>query len=219
MARVSALAVALVAVAAAMLVRDVAAITFHLEPGSTRCFTEELGTLHRVQLHYRMAKTHSAFVSVSITSPDKVVIFQQKHAEREYSHYFHPISAGDHAVCFTSVEKASRSAADFKVVLSLLPEYEVESQKPHDPASTDKKSNDKNKALMNQARYIENNLEALHNEYRYLISRETRMRHTNETTNSRTVWVSMLTIGFLVVVRGLHHFTLRRYLKAKKILE
>eukprot|EP00672_Neobodo_designis_P021755 CAMPEP_0174830670 /NCGR_PEP_ID=MMETSP1114-20130205/2653_1 /TAXON_ID=312471 /ORGANISM="Neobodo designis, Strain CCAP 1951/1" /LENGTH=218 /DNA_ID=CAMNT_0016064473 /DNA_START=33 /DNA_END=689 /DNA_ORIENTATION=- len=206
-------------VVAACLAAPAAAITFHLAPGTTRCFTEELGTLHRVQLHYKMAKAHAAFVSVSITSPDKVVIFQQKHAERDFTHYFHPITAGDHAVCFNSVEKASRSATDFKVVLSLLPEYEVESQKPHDPTQSATGHNDKNKALMNQARYIEQNLDALHNEYRYLIAREGRMRITNETTNSRTVWVTMLTIGFLAIVRGLHHYTLRRYLKAKKILE
>jgi hypothetical protein len=219
MARIAASVLVLVAVTLGLLASSAQAITFHLAPGTSRCFTEELGTLHRVQLHYRMAKAHAAFVSVSITSPDKVVIFQQKHADRELSHYFHPISAGDHAICFNSVEKASRSAADFKVVLSILPEYEVDSQKPHDPKSDDKKHNEKNRALMNQARYIESNIDALHNEYKYLISREARMRITNDSTSDRTVWVTIMTIAFLAVVRGLHHFTLRRYLKAKKILE
>jgi hypothetical protein len=197
-----------------------AAITFHLAPGGTRCFTEELGTLHRVQLFYRMAKSHAAFVSVSITSSDKVIIFQQKTAEKEYAHYFHPIKAGEHAVCFTSVEKASKSASDFSVVFSLLPEYEVDSQKPHDyVAASGTKENDLNRPLMNQAQYIEQNLEALHNEYKYLKQREARMRTTTETVNSRTAWVTILTIIVVGGIRLLHHYTLKRYLKAKKFLD
>ena len=205
---------------AAVAVASADALTFHLAPGGSRCFTEELGTLHRVQLYYRMAKSHAAFVSVAITSPDKVVIFQQKHAERQYSHYFHPISAGEHAVCFTSTEKASRSTPDFSVTVSMLPEYEVEAQRPRDyKEAVDKKTNDHNKALMNQARYIESNLDALHNEYRYLKQREVKMRDTNESTNTRTVVITVITIAFLGVVRGLHHYTLRRYLKTKKILD
>lgn len=203
----------------ALVATQSAAMTFHLAPGHTRCFTEELGTLHRVQLYYRMAKSHAAFVSVSITSPDKVVIFQQKHAEKEFHHFFHPIKAGDHAVCFTSVEKASKSVPDFAVAFSLLPEYEVESQKPKDYSSEGPKANEHNRPLMNQAKYIETNLDALHNEYQYLKQRDQAMRQTNESTNTRTVWVTVFTIGFLAVVRGLHHYTLRRYLKAKKILE
>lgn len=208
-----------VAIFAALAAVPSAAMTFHLAPGTARCFTEELGTLHRVQLYYRMAKSHAAFVSVSITSPDKVVIFQQKHAEKEYHHFFHPIKAGDHAVCFTSVEKASKSVPDFAVVFSLLPEYEVESQKPKDYMAEGPKSNEHNRPLMNQAKYIETNLDALHNEYQYLKQRDMAMRHTNESTNTRTIWVTVLTISFLGIVRGLHHYTLRRYLKAKKILE
>jgi hypothetical protein len=200
-------------------VAPAAAMTFHLKPGDTRCFTEELGTLHRVQLFYRMAKSHAAFVSVTITSPDKAVIFQQKHADKELSHFFHPITAGDYAVCFTSIEKATRSTGDFSVVFSVLPEYEVNSQKPIDYSQPDVKHNEFNRPLMNQARYIEQNLEALHNEYKYLKEREAQMRHTNESTNSRTVWVTAMTIMFLGLVRSLHHYTLRRYLKAKKILD
>ena len=196
-----------------------AAVTFHLTPGGTRCFTEELGTLHRVQMYYKMAKSHAAFVSVSITSPEKTVVFQQKTAEKEYHHWFHPITAGEYAVCFNSVERAGKSVPDFSVVFSLLPEYEVESQKPLDHKADHAKDNEHNRPLMNQARYIENNLDALHNEYRYLKERETQMRDTNESTNSRTVWVSLITLAFLAAVRGLHHVTLRRYLKAKKILE
>lgn len=207
-------------VAAALLVLCAPAahgFVFELMPGETKCFTEELGTMHRVQLYYHMAKSHAAFVAVAVTGPSGTAIFQQQHAERTYSHYFHPIEAGEHAVCFSSIEKAHRSATSFKVIMTLLPEYEVEAQKPHDP--NDKAMNDHNKALMNQARYIETNIEALKGEYQYHKERETDMRETNEATNSRTIWVTVLTILFVGAVRGLHHITLRRYLKAKKILE
>lgn len=194
------------------------AFIFELMPGFTKCFTEELGTSQPVQLYYHMAKSHAAFVAVAVTGPSGNTVFQQEHAERTFSHYFHPTEAGEHAVCFSSMEKALVSAASFNVIFTLLTMPDVEAQKAH---SLDDKlqPNDHNKALMNQARYIETNIEALKADYQYHREREAGMRETNDATNSRTISVTVLTILFVGAVRALHHVTLRRYLKAKKILE
>ena len=194
-----------------------AAFTFSLLPGSSKCFTEELGTLHRVELHYTMAKSHATFVSVTLTGPDGTALFQQKMAETDYKHYFHPNVAGEHALCFHSKEKASYSASSFFVTVTLLPEYEVDSQRSYDAAKQQK--NDNNYPLVNQARYIEQNLQAMHGEFQYLKEREMAMRDTNESTNSRTVWITVLTVLTVVGIRALHHVTLRRHLKSKRILD
>jgi hypothetical protein len=193
------------------------AFTFNLAPGSSKCFTEELGTLHRVELHYKMAKSHATFVSITLTGPDGTALFQQKVAETDYKHYFHPNVAGEHALCFHSKERAALSLSSFMVTVTLLPEYEVETQRTYDHGKQEK--NDNNYPLVNQARYIEHNLAAMHAEYAYLKEREIEMRDTNESTNSRTVWITTLTVLSVVAIRLLHHYTLRRHLKAKRILE
>jgi hypothetical protein len=212
-------AVVAVLAVAALSAAPAAAFAFHLVPGTQKCFTEELGTTQRTHLTWHMSKSHAHFVSVTMTRGDGVAVLEHKRAEPEYEHVFQPQVAGDHTICFHSHEKASVSAASFDVTLTMLSEYEYNDQKAyrHDKASGIK--NEKNKALMNQARYIEHNLHMVHDLYKYLKEREAMMRDTNESTNGRTLWITVFTVLFVGAVRYLHHVTLRRHLRAKKFLD
>jgi len=61
-------------------------------------------------------------------------------------------------------------------------------------------------------------LERLKAEFRDLRQREAEHRNTNESTNTRSVWLSMLTIGALVVLAASQLLYMRHYFRKKKLI-
>mgnify|MGYP001609317210 FL=1 len=209
-------------IVALLLVQPAAAITFELAPGTTKCFTDELSTLYRVVLYYKVSRAYAPFVGVTITQPDSTLLYEQKPGPMPEGQFdFTPTNPGDHALCFISSSKAKKGVSNYEVNFHWLPEYEVDQQKHSDIVltATIEEKNDKNRALMNQATYIEAGLKALHGEFDYYVEREQQLRDTNESTNARALWITILGLLITAAVTGLQHYAMRRHLRVKKILD
>ena len=195
------------------------AFAFNLVPGTKKCFQEDLSTRERVRVKYQMAMSYASFVGVTITGPDGARLFERKHAGRDHSEWIMPYKAGSYAICFSSKAKAQLSAVSTEIVLEVMDETSVQNHEHQRRQRSENAKADRRRPLMDQAQFIEQGVETLHRDYQYLKEREMAMRDTNESTNSRTIGVTVVTIIIVGVVGFLRFYTLRRHLISKKILD
>lgn len=214
--------VATIVLSALSISSGVSAFTFSMAPGATKCFTDELTQSHRVHLDYSMSRARAVFTSVSITDPNGRSVYEDKRSTQSGHFVFHPAMPGEYAVCFTSTERRA-PVASFDVTFTLLAEFEVQTQKSmasltkQQPGVTD--ANQKNKALMVQAKYASDNLFAIHEEFRAHMDREARMRITTETAFTRSNVMSFFTVAIIGAVSFFGYLTLKRHLIKLKLLE
>ncbi|KNE64819.1 hypothetical protein AMAG_10154 [Allomyces macrogynus ATCC 38327] len=69
-----------------------------------------------------------------------------------------------------------------------------------------------------EMRRLESVMEEIVDEMEYLKAREARMRDTNESTNSRVMWFSFISIATLLIVGAWQIFYLRKFFQAKKLI-
>lgn len=212
----------LVAVVAALAQRA-SALTFTLEPGTSKCFTDELTQSHRIHLDYSMSRARSVFTSVHITDPSGRSIYDEKRSTHTGHFVFHPATPGEHAVCFVSTERRA-PVKEFEVTFTLLAEFEVQSQRSmqylsSSAAASAGTANQKNKALMVQAKYASENLFAIAEEFRGHMDREARMRITTESAFTRSNVMTFISVLIIGCVTYFGYLTLKRHLIKMKLLE
>ncbi len=69
-----------------------------------------------------------------------------------------------------------------------------------------------------ELRKLEDRVDAIHKEMMYQREREETHRNTNESTNSRVVWFSLMTIGVVFAVSVFQAVHLYTFLKKKRVL-
>lgn len=72
--------------------------------------------------------------------------------------------------------------------------------------------------LQLELRKLEDRVDAIHKEMMYQREREETHRDTNESTNSRVVWFSLMTIGVVFTVSVFQAVHLYSFLKKKRVL-
>jgi hypothetical protein len=192
---------------------------FTLEPGKRKCFTEELSTRERVRFQFQMAASYAPFVTTTITGPDGGRLFEKKPSPRDHQEWIYPYRAGAYAICFSSQERSKLSAASFEVTLKIQDATAVQNEENAKRARERDSQADRRRPIMDQAAFIEQGVDTLHRDYAYLKEREIAMRDTNESTNTRTWAVTVVTVLIVLTVSFLRFYTLKRYLQKKKILE
>ncbi|PBJ79853.1 hypothetical protein BCY84_02273 [Trypanosoma cruzi cruzi] len=98
---------------------------FTARPGR-KCFTEELPEAGRYELHYKMSRSLTPFVSVGVSAPDGSVVVEHEMAQADAKEIVTVDSRGDIAICFTVAEKARHSATSFNVTLELMDAEDAE---------------------------------------------------------------------------------------------
>lgn len=68
-------------------------------------------------------------------------------------------------------------------------------------------------------RKLEDRVETVHKEMMYQREREEHHRNTNESTNSRVAWMSVLTIAVVLAQAGVSVWTLHGFLVDKRAIE
>lgn len=118
---------------------------------------------------------------------------------------FSASESGSHRVCFTNRGVAPRS-------------IELEFSAGVDAADyTDLARKEHLKPLELQLRKMEDRVENIHREMLLQREREEKHRNTNESTNSRVQWFSVLTIGVVLATAGLQVRYLHRFLDRSKV--
>jgi hypothetical protein len=115
--------------------------------------------------------------------------------------------AGSHKVCFIS-RSGQQHRIDFDFFSGVgAKDYSDVATKEH------------LKPLELELRKLEDRVDNIHNEMMYQREREEQHRNTNESTNSRVVGYSFLTMGIVFTVSVTQAVYLYSYLKKKKIVQ
>lgn len=207
-------------VLAALCVYGSSAVTFTPLPGDKKCFSEELRAAARYELRYKMARSLTTFVSVSVTGPQSSKMFSHSVARSDTIEWFTTHDAGEYTVCFNVNKKAASITASLDITFHIQDEQEANLQRQRREVRDNRKTQKtQTSPAFAQAAYIESTIEAIHRDYLYLKQREEDMRNTNEDTNTRTWALTVVTIVIVVAVTGLRHLRLKRFLQKKKILD
>jgi hypothetical protein len=200
----------------------VSGFVFNAAAGTRKCFGEELLEGIRYEVSTRMSRSLAAFTIVTMTAPDNQPIFESQSSEEEVVHLVEARTAGVHTVCFNFKSGASHVLASGRVshreVALVVEDYrDIEARKVREESHDDKVKSP-NPAMI-QAQYIEQAVNHIHRDYTYLKEREAQMRDTNESTNTRTWAVSLVTVICVLAVSYVRHYKLQRFLVMKKMLD
>ncbi|RNF14220.1 uncharacterized protein Tco025E_05907 [Trypanosoma conorhini] len=119
------LTVCVVVAAVAALPMAAEGFRFTARPGR-KCFTEDLPEAGRYELHYKMTRSLTPFVSVGVSAPGGRVIVEHATAQADAKEIFAVERKGEIAVCFNVAEKARYSATSFNVTLEVTDAEDAE---------------------------------------------------------------------------------------------
>ncbi|RNF04916.1 hypothetical protein TraAM80_04985 [Trypanosoma rangeli] len=211
-----------VCVAAAFLLpMPVEGIRFTARPGR-KCFTETLPEAGRYELHYKMARSLTPFVSVGVSAPGGRVIMEHAMAQADAKEIVTVENRGDIAICFNVAEKARHSATSFNVTLEVMDAEDAEltrqKRQSYSTSSVIAVGAGKASGALQQMDYIFHTMLRIRFAFTDLMDSDEDIRHSFKKMNA-VVWkyvyvfAAMATLISLVTYFRLrHHFQLRKYI-------
>ncbi|KAK2149992.1 hypothetical protein LSH36_427g00022 [Paralvinella palmiformis] len=193
------------------LLSTIDALMFHLQPNHRKCLKEEIHKDILVTGEYDISDAIGQKASLKITDSRGHVLYNKEDATKgkfaftteEYDMF---------EVCFESHMIAGGHGADREVYLHM--KHGVEAKNYQDIAKAEKL-----KPLEVELKKLEDLAESIVNDFAYMRAREEEMRDTNESTHSRVLYFSIFSMGCLLALATWQVLYLRRYFKAKKLIE
>ncbi|XP_068110610.1 transmembrane emp24 domain-containing protein 10 [Hyperolius riggenbachi] len=189
------------------------AISFQLPANSRKCLREEIHKDVLVTGEYDVSEpAGQGQVLLKITDSANHILYSKEDASKgkfaftteEYDMF---------EVCFESKNPAgSGRVPDQMVVLGM--KHGVEATNYEEIAKVEKL-----KPLEVELRRLEDLSESIVNDFAYMKKREEEMRDTNESTNVRVLYFSIFSMCCLMGLATWQVFYLRRFFKAKKLIE
>eukprot|EP01094_Clydonella_sp_ATCC50884_P003203 TRINITY_DN1245_c0_g4_i1.p1 TRINITY_DN1245_c0_g4~~TRINITY_DN1245_c0_g4_i1.p1 ORF type:complete len:214 (-),score=94.72 TRINITY_DN1245_c0_g4_i1:145-786(-) len=191
------------------------AIQYELDPGVERCIGETIDLNTIFVGGFRISPSYSTQVYVKVLDPTGNLLWMEEDAV-EGSFALNTEMFGEYQVCMLSMGKKgvmSSAAIDEKrhVVLELhvgadATDYEkVAAEEDLGPLEV-------------EMRKLEDAMQFLNKEMTYMRAREAAMRDTNESTNTRVLLFSVLSMVTLVVLGLWQVYYLRSYFKKNKVI-
>ncbi|XP_036887698.1 transmembrane emp24 domain-containing protein 10 [Sturnira hondurensis] len=193
--------------------RSVFAISFHLPVNSRKCLREEIHKDLLVTGAYEIndqsggvggLRTH-----LKITDSAGHILYSKEDATKG-KFAFTTEDYDMFEVCFES--KGTGRLPDQLVILDM--KHGVEAKNYEEIAKVEKL-----KPLEVELRRLEDLSESIVNDFAYMKKREEEMRDTNESTNTRVLYFSIFSMFCLIGLATWQVFYLRRFFKAKKLIE
>nr|KAF6487925.1 transmembrane p24 trafficking protein 10 [Rousettus aegyptiacus] len=176
---------------------SVFAISFHLPVNSRKCLREEI--------HKDLLVTGA----YEITDSAGHILYSKEDATKG-KFAFTTEDYDMFEVCFES--KGTGRIPDQLVILDM--KHGVEAKNYEEIAKVEKL-----KPLEVELRRLEDLSESIVNDFAYMKKREEEMRDTNESTNTRVLYFSIFSMFCLIGLATWQVFYLRRFFKAKKLIE
>ncbi|XP_058911896.1 transmembrane emp24 domain-containing protein 10 [Kogia breviceps] len=192
---------------------SVLAISFHLPVNSRKCLREEIHKDLLVTGAYEITdqsggagglRTH-----LKITDSAGHILYSKEDATKG-KFAFTTEDYDMFEVCFES--KGTGRIPDQLVILDM--KHGVEAKNYEEIAKVEKL-----KPLEVELRRLEDLSESIVNDFAYMKKREEEMRDTNESTNTRVLYFSIFSMFCLIGLATWQVFYLRRFFKAKKLIE
>lgn len=186
------------------------AIWFHLGQNQKKCLREEIHKDVLVTGEYE-AQENGQRVDLSVTDSKGHILYSKENAVKgkfaftteEYDMF---------EVCFIGKAMSGVQSPDREVFLSV--KHGVEAKSYDELAKAEKL-----KPLEVELRRLEDLSKSIVDDFAYMRAREEEMRDTNESTHSRVMYFSIFSMGCLLGLATWQVLYLRRYFKAKKLIE
>jgi hypothetical protein len=184
-------------------------IHFHLASNQKKCLREEVHKNVLVTGEYE-AQDNGQRVDLTVTDLREHILYSKENAVKG-RFAFTTDDYDQYEVCFTS-KAMGGVAADREVFLSL--KHGIEAKNYEDIAKAEKL-----KPLEVELRRLEDLSKSIVDDFAYMRAREEEMRDTNESTHSRVMYFSVFSMLCLLGLATWQVLYLRRYFKAKKLIE
>jgi hypothetical protein len=186
---------------------------FDIEASMFKCFSEELPENYFVTGHYEALPGYSQLIDVKVVDPSGNTVHEDKGIDKGKV-TLTTKTAGDYQICFynrviTGIRLSPGMKRRIKFDLSTGQEavdYSRVARKEH------------LKPVEINLRIMEDTVKQIHTEYHYFKGREAEMRNTNESNNSRAMWITICNVAIFITFAGWQVFHLKRFFISKKLI-
>jgi len=186
---------------------------FELWLGQEKCFQEDLPHDTVVLAEYKLAPSFNTMTSIQVFDVEGKEVRKTENAV-EGTFGFTTEHSGEISICFLDNPKPGAVVAAYnkrQVTFGLKTGVEAKDY------STVAKKDDLRPLELEMIK-LEDVVEQLNADFRYLKNREGAMRDTNESTNSRVLWLSLFSMTTLVSLGIFQIHYLKRYFQHKKLI-
>lgn len=185
---------------------------YELRPNQEKCFQEELGVDVVVMGEYSAQPSYKSHLSVRVLSPTHSVIWSKDASQSTFA--FTTDERGLYSTCF--LDKANHGV-QIDSTQSRSVSFTFKTGIDAKDYSAVAKRDDLHPLELELVK-LKDVLKEINNDMKYLKTRETVMRTTNESTNIRVVWLSGISLVALVALGLFQTFYLKRFFQQKKLI-
>lgn len=186
-------------------------LRFNISPNQKKCLKEEIHKDVLVTGEYEISEAPGQKASLTVKDSKGHVLYNKDEAIKgkfaftteEYEMF---------EACFESKMTVGGQGAEREVMLVM--KHGVEAKNYADIAKAEKL-----KPLEVELKRLEDLSDSIVNDFAYMRAREEEMRDTNESTHSRVLYFSVFSMGCLLGLATWQVLYLRRFFKAKKLIE
>ena len=189
-------------------------LMFHLQPNSQKCLSDEIHQGVFVSGEYGIQEIPNQRVDVQVVDTKSQILFNKEGAPEHGKFAFITEDYDVFQVCFISRVSSNMMAHAQEQEVSLIMKHGVEAKSYEQLGEASKL-----KPLEVELRRLEDLSESITQDFAYMRKREEEMRDTNESTNSRVLYFSLFSMCCLLGLATWQVLYLRRYFKAKKLIE
>ncbi|KAK6478990.1 UNVERIFIED_CONTAM: hypothetical protein FKN15_003313 [Acipenser sinensis] len=191
---------------------SVFSISFYLPVNSRKCLREEIHKDVLVTGEYEVSEQPNTKTNLKITDSSGHLLYSKEDSSKG-KFAFTTEDYDMFEVCFESkFPMGTGRVPDQLVILDM--KHGVEAKNYEEIAKVEKL-----KPLEVELRRLEDLSESIVNDFAYMKKREEEMRDTNESTNTRVLYFSIFSMCCLIGLATWQVFYLRRFFKAKKLIE
>ncbi|CAD5225211.1 unnamed protein product [Bursaphelenchus okinawaensis] len=188
-------------------------IRFYLASGDKKCLKEEIHRNVVLTGEYEFSEAIGYTTSVHVTDTRGHTLYKRENFPDTKGKFAFTADEYDiFEICVTI--HANPSQVKIQREISLVLKHGVEAKNYEDLAKAEKL-----KPLEVELRRLEDLSDSIVQDFMYMRQREEEMRSTNESTNTRVLYLSVFSMLCLLTLATWQIMYLRRYFKAKKLID
>ncbi|XP_071544772.1 transmembrane emp24 domain-containing protein bai [Panulirus ornatus] len=186
-------------------------VMFHLQPNTQKCLREEIHKDVLVSGEYEVQESPGQRVDIQVTDSKGHHLYVKEEAESG-KFIFNTEDYDVYEVCFISRVPPTQRGIQQEITLKTKHGVEAKTYEALGEAA-------KLKPLEIELKRLEDLSESIVQDFSYMRHREEEMRDTNESTNSRVLYLSLFSLCCLIGLATWQVLYLRKFFKAKKLIE
>lgn len=196
---------------------DLAAVTSDRIAEGTKCLSQYVPNDVLVHTTINVGEGYNQRVQFEVVddSEGRNIYTKKTNVEGEHRNTFNTNRDGEVLFCFTNIlNEGFKESSQYKRAIELVVTLGAEASGYQNLASTEKLT-----PLDLELRKLETVVQEIVEEMNYLKRREARMRDTNESTNERVKFFSILSLFTLFALGTWQILYLRRFFKRKRLID